>query len=366
MAIVRRVIAWLFVLGIIGGLTWLFIWRSENEKKVSVSNKVPTVRVKRPTLRDLPIRLTYPAELQAIQAYEMRPVEAKGYVKRITVDKGDKVKKGQLLVGVDCPEYHARRKQASEGVRSAKAIYVNSKLVLQRLEPMRAKNFVSQLELDAAQAAYDSAEARLKNQEARLAESDDLLNFCDIRAPFDGEVLMRFIDVGEQVRPGGRPLLSIIRRNMMRVQLNVVERDDPHLREGLPVELTIHGLAGQTFHGTVTRVVRQLDPSTRTFLVEIEIPNPSGVLQPGMFGRVSLVVDRHSRAVLIPAAALLATDNGTFVHVVREGRAHRTPIEIGYDTGEEIEVLKGLRGTESVVTVGRDLLQEGAPVNVAE
>lgn len=362
----RRVIARILLVGFLAGLTALFVWRAKEEEAAASGPKIPTVRAQRPTVRDLPIRLTYPAELQAIQAYDIRPIEAKGFITQITVDKGDRVKKGQLLVAVDCPEYHARRKQAMEGIRSARAIYVNSKLILERIEPMRRQNFVSQLEVDSAQAAYDSSEARLKNAEARLAEMDYLLGFCQIRAPFDGEVTGRFMDAGAQVRPGGRPILSIMRRDVMRIQLNAVERDEPHIRDGLPADLTLYGVPDQTFRGTVTRVVRQLDPRTRTFLVEIEIPNPANVLQPGMFGRLSLVVDRHSRAILLPAAALLATDTGTWAYVVREGRAHRVPVSVGHDTGEEIEILKGLQGNEMVVVAGRDLLSDGAEVRVGE
>jgi RND family efflux transporter MFP subunit len=363
---VGRIVFWLVVMGLLGGLTYLFVQRAQEEKKFTVRSRVARVKVQRPTIRDLPIRLTYPAELQAIQAVDVRPIEAKGFVTKMAVDKGDRVREGQLLLTVDCPEYHERRQQALQRIRSAKALYVNAKLTLERLAPMRAQNFVSQLEVDNAQASFDSSEAQLKNEEARLAEADHLLGFCTIRAPFRGEVVMRFVDPGAQVRPGGPPLLTLARRDAMRVQLNLIERDAQHIREGLPAELTVHGLGGETFHGKVTRYVRSMDPKTRTLLVEIEIPNPDGVLKQGMFGRVSLVVDRHPRAVLIPATALLATDTGNFAFVVQDGRARRVPITVGYDTGDEVEVLKGLRGQELVVVVGRDLISDGSPVQVAE
>jgi membrane fusion protein (multidrug efflux system) len=383
-----RVLSWLIIAVVVGSLLAVFLWRSQQEKKTVVATRLPSVKVQRPSVRDLPIRLTYPAELQAIQAADIRPIEAKGYVRKLTVDKGSKVKTGQLLALVDCPEYHARRKQASEAIRAAKSVYTNAKLTLSRIAPMREKNFVSQIDVDNAQAAYDSAEARLKNEEARLVEVEHLLGYCEIRAPFNGEVTMRYVDPGEQVRPGGPPLLSLVRRDAMRVQVNVVERDAVNMREGLPVELTVHGLTGESFHGKVTRLVRSLDPRTRTLLTEIEIPNPDGVLTPGMFGRVSVVVDRRKRAILVPATAVLATDTGTSVFVireervtripkkgafgldiestVREGRAVRAPVEIGFDTGEEVEILKGLRASDSVVVMGRDLIKDGALVRVAD
>jgi RND family efflux transporter MFP subunit len=360
-----RIAFWVVVIAALGGVAGLFWWRSQQIKKPEATVRLPRVKVQRPGTRDLPIRLTYPAELEAIQAADIRPIEAKGFVRKLTVDKGSKIRRGQLLALVDCPEYHALRKQASEGIRSSRAIYKNAKITLDRLAPMRARNFVSQLDIDNAQAAYEGAEARLKNDEARLAEVDHLLGYCEIRAPFDGEVTMRFIDPGEPVRPGGPPLLTVVRRSVMRVQLHVVERDAALLREGLPVELTVHGLSGESFHGKVTRVVRSLDPRTRTLFAEIEIPNPDGALKPGMFGRVSLVVDRHRRAVMVPATALLATDAGTWVYVVIDGLARRLPVKVGHDVGEEVEVTEGLRGSEWVVVMGRDLIREGAAVQVA-
>lgn len=345
-------------------LAWLFVERAQEESRAPLQSRIPVVRVTRPSVRDLPIRLSYPAELQAIQAYDIRPVEAKGTIRRLTVDKGDRIRKGQLLVEVDCPEYHARRQQAEEGVKAAQAIYANARITLSRIEPMRAKNFISQLELDNARAAYDSAEARLKNEGARLAEAKQLLGYCEIRAPFHGEVVMRWMDPGDLVRPGGRPILAIAAREVMRIQLSVVERDDAAIQEGLPAEMTVSGLPGRTFRGTVTRVVRRLDPRTRTFLAEIEIPNTTGILKPGMFGRVTLVVDRRARAVFVPAASLLATDKGSWVFVVEDGRVRQAPVQVGHDTGDEIEIVRGLRGEETIVMIGRDLVSEGAFVQV--
>src|SRR5437867_9830700 len=121
-----RVLFWILVLGLLGGLVLLLVLRSQETKPATAHQRVVRVRVQRPTLRDLPIRFTYPAELQAIQAVEIRPVEAKGFIRKLTVDKGDKVRTGQLLVSVDCPEYHERKKQALQQVRSATAVLTNA------------------------------------------------------------------------------------------------------------------------------------------------------------------------------------------------------------------------------------------------
>jgi len=361
-----KVILWLFALALVGATVTAFYLRATQQKKIVHNRPIPRVKVQRPTVRGLLVRLNYPASLEPIQGAEIRPIEAKGFVKKITVDKGDKVKAGQLLVSVDCPEYHARRSQARQGIAAATAVRNNAKTNLDRLAPMLAKAFVSQVEVDAAQATFDSADARVHNEEARLAEVDSLLKYCQIRAPFDGEIAMRFVDVGEQVRPGGRVLLTLIRRDVMRVQVTVVDKDAIHIREGLPAELTVQGLPGAHFHGKVTRFVRAVDRATRSLLVEIEIPNPNGVLRPSMFGRVLLTVNRFARAIIVPATAVLATDAGTFVYVVRDGRVVKLAVKLGHDTGDEVQVVEGLQGREQLIIVGRDLVTEGTVVEVAE
>ena len=363
---IGRIVFWLLVLALLGGGGLAFYLRATKEKVVTHSRPVPRVKVQRPTVRGLLVRLSYPATLEPIQEAEIRPVEAKGFVKKISVDKGDRVKKGQLLVSIDCPEYHARRAQARQGLAGAKAVRDNAKVNLDRLAPMVSRAFVSQLEVDSAQAVFDSADARMRNERARLAEVDNLLSYCQIRAPFDGEVAMRFVDVGEQVRPGGRVLLSLVHCEVMRVQLTVIDKDAMHIREGLPAELTVQGLPGETFFGKVTRFVRAVDRATRSLLVEVEIPNTTGALKPAMFGRVLLTVNRFPRAIIVPAIAVLATDSGTFVYAVRDGKVVKVAVKLGHDMGEEVQVIEGLHGREQLIVVGRDLVTEGAPVEVAE
>lgn len=363
---IGRIFFWLFMLALVGGAVTAFYWRASKEKKASVSRGLPRVKVQRPNVRGLLVRLSYPASLEAIQAAEIRPVEAKGFVRKLTVDKGDKVKKGQLLVQIDCPELHEKRRQALQAIRGAKALFENAKVTLKRLEAMRKKQFVSQLETDNAQAVHDTTQARLKNDEARLTEADNMLAYCTIRAPFSGEVAMRFADVGEQVRPGGRALLLIMRRDAMRVQVSVPEREAVYIREGLPAELTVQGLPGESFFGKVTRFNRTVDPSTRTMHVEIEIPNPSGVLKPNMFGRVQLTVSQFPRAMILPATAVLATEAGTYAYVVRGGKATRVTVKVGHDAGDEVQILEGLSPRDQVIVVGRDLITEGAPVEVGD
>lgn len=355
-------LGWGLTLGVVGTVVALFLWRAGQTAPILVGHKVPMVRVAKPTAKKVTVTLSYPADLQAMQAYEIRPLEAKGAITHLKVDKGERVRKGQLLVRVDCPEFHARRRKIVHWLEAARAQHRNAKVTYERVAPLVSKNFVSPREADAASAENDSSAARVKNNQARLAEVDDLLAYCAIRAPFDGEVTMRWADPGGLVRAGGAPILSLVNRSAMRLQVRVVERDVTRVLEGQPVSLEVNGLPGRVFRGEVTRVSPMLDASTRTFIVEVTVPNADGALQPGMFGRVALTVAEREQALMVPASALLATDAGRWVYVVRNGRSERVAVEAGHDSGEEIEILKGLGAGDSVVVMGRDLVADGSPV----
>jgi RND family efflux transporter MFP subunit len=335
--------------------------------------KVIRVRAKPPKVRDLPVKLSYAAEIQPIQSADMKSIEARGFVRAIYVDKGDKVRKGQLLVSVDCPDYRSRKRQAEEEIRNMGALFANARRVYERLQPMRAQNFISQMELDNARGNNDSLEARLRNAEASLAEINETLGYCEMRSPFDGEVAARHKDPGAQVRPGGRPVLTLMRIDVVRVWVNVVERDVSYVRKGLPVELSVYALPGKKFPGKVTRFVRGLDASSRTLLAEIEIENPRRLLKPGMFGRVDLFVAHHPGALLVPQSALLTQEcrpeemqSCTWVYLVQEGRARRVEVKAGYTDGDDVEIVKGIRATDQVVYMGRDLLGDGSAVRLLQ
>jgi len=329
------------------------------------------VRAKKPSVRELPVRLEYPAEIAPIQTADIKSIEARGFIRKILVDKGDRVKKGQVLVTVDCPDYRNRSRQASEEIRSVRAVFGNAKRVYERLKPMLAGQYISQTELDNAEAVFLGAQARLRTAEARRSEVNEVLGYCTMAAPFDGEVSARLRDPGAQVRPGGSPILTLMRIDTVRVWVNVVERDATHVKLGLPATLRVHGVPGKRFEGVVTRFVQGFDRRTRTLLTEVELKNPEGLLKPGMFGRLSIVVETKPNAVLVPQSAVLTQECATaersrcsWVYVVENGHTRRVEVSVGYESGDEIEIRKGVAANDLVVYAGRDLVADGTPVKL--
>lgn len=310
---------------------------------------------------DLPIQLHYPAELQAIQQAEVQPMEIRGYVTKMRVDKGDTVKAGQVLARLDCTPYADERAKLEEAAKQAEARQHFAATTMARLEPMAKQNFVGAQDLEQAEAEAATSTAALAHAQAAVKEAQHKLSYCDLIAPFSGEVTMRYVDPGALVGPGN-PVVSVADETAMRIFVNVVERDVSRVRVGEEASLTVDAYPHRVFRGRVERVVNAIDPKTRTMLVEVDIPNPDGALKPGMFGRVAITAEVHRGALVAMAKALQVTEDGTFVFTTDGKVAHRHQVKLGYDDGERVEILSGLAATDPLVIDGQDLLGEGAPV----
>jgi membrane fusion protein (multidrug efflux system) len=151
----------------------------------------------------------------------------------------------------------------------------------------------------------------------------------------------------------------------LRIQVFVPETEVPFITNALPVQVTVEELPGQLFPGSVTRYAYALDEATKTMLTEIEMPNPSGVLRPGMYAAVKLELERKHDALLVPAQALLVEKAGTSVFTVADGKAKKTPVQLGFNDGANVEIVAGLRPDQPVILLGKQTLNDGQPVNPA-
>jgi membrane fusion protein (multidrug efflux system) len=138
------------------------------------------------------------------------------------------------------------------------------------------------------------------------------------------------------------------------------------VRAGQPVKLTVEGLPGKTFEGTVSRFTYALDDATKTMLVETDLPNPTRELRPGMYAMIKVGVEKHTDALLIPVEALVMEKVNAFAFVAAGGKAKKTPIKIGFNDGAKVEVLEGLTADAAVILVGKTALTDGQSVNVTE
>jgi RND family efflux transporter MFP subunit len=364
-------------------VTALVVFRlSSGAKTDARKSRVITVGIAMPIKQDLDVRLSYTADLIPNQLVNIFS-RVDGYIAKIYVDKGDLVKANQLLIEIDHTDFVHAVNQAKANLVSARAKVVqqdaavrSAKLTLNRMQALIKAEFVSQQDLDTAQVTYDGAvalqdslRAQVKQMEVALAQAETNLAYSYIRAPFAGYVAERNLDPGSYVSGAtaststmSRGILSLHDVETVRTLIEVVEKDVPLVRIGQRAEIRAEAYPNRIFEGTVTRIVQALNRATRTMTVEVDLPNKDHLLKGGMFARVEVLVDRHVNAVQIPLDAVSRLEEFQYVYVVKEGKAHQVPVELGSRVDHRVEVTKGLTGDEQVIVSGKDLVSDGMSV----
>ena len=188
-----------------------------------------------------------------------------------------------------------------------------------------------------------------------------------VKAPFAGVVTLRNVDVGALVTTGSTMLYRIAQTGTLRTYVNVPQTNASSIRPGQPARISVTNLPGRTFIGTVARSANSLDPSSRTLLVEVQVPNPDGALMPGMYAQVDFSNSRANAPILIPAEALMVRADGTQVAVVgQDSIVHLRKIVIGRDYGDRLEVMQGVQVGDRIIANPGDDAREGVKVDVVE
>jgi RND family efflux transporter MFP subunit len=297
-----------------------------------------------------------------ILAYQEATLYAKvsGYLKTLTVDKGDGVKEGRLLAEIEVPELLADEVQYK--VESAVSRTNYERMAEAR---RRAPDLVIPQTVDDLRGQWEVAQAKLQRTQT-------LLQYARIVAPFSGVITARFVDPGAFIpaatagsTPQSAAMVTLMDYTRVRVQVFVPEAEVPFIKNGLPVQVTVEELPGRSFPATVTRFAHALNEATKTMLTEIEMANPNGDLRPGAYASVRLEVERKPDALLVPVQALLVEKAGTFLFTVADNKAKKTPIHVGFNDGVNVEVTDA-KPDQRVILVGKQTLTDGQPVNAME
>jgi len=329
----------------------------------------------------------------SVEAITEAPVLARadGYLQRRLADIGDRVRAGQALAEIEAPELdeqvqqaraslqlaHAAVDQAAANYQKGQSDEDLARVTAQRWAALLGKGVVSKQENDRYQSEYKSAAATthaleralamqrssVAASEANLSRLETLQGYREVKAPFDGVITQRNVDVGALVNAGSTLLFRIAQISTLRIYLNVPQSDASDVRAGQAARLTVPNLPGRQFAGAVARTAGALDPASRTLLVEVHVPNPEGALLPGMYARVALAGSRAHAALRIPSDALIVRAEGTEVAVVRGGRTvHLQKIEVGRDYGASLEVVSGLSEGDTIIANPGDVVREGLEV----
>jgi len=225
--------------------------------------------------------------------------------------------------------------------------------------------------IDKSRADLVAAESQKRVAAANLERSKTLLAYTEVKAPFRGTITQRNVDVGHYVHPttGGTsvPLLIISQTDKVRVFVDVPEIEAPLVDAGSTADkaaIRVQSLGEKAIDGTITRTSHALNPMNRSLRTEIDLLNPNGVLRPGMYAKVDIILDERRDVITLPTTAIVREGNATYCCCVESGKIERRPIELGLRSGGEVEVRSGINADQLVVLTRADTLKDGQSVEI--
>ncbi len=311
----------------------------------------PVVAATRVERADLARDTAYTAEMRPYLDADLHAKVA-GYLKTIAVDIGDRVKAGQAIATLELPEQEA-------DLAKAQADYDVMKLSYDRIAGVAAKEpgLLAQQEVDKARGDYEMALAALNRTKV-------FVQYAQITAPFDGVITKRYADPGALIQAGttssgqSTPVVHLSELARLRLDFPVPQSIAPDVTIGMPVDITIPA-TGQKTGGTVARDTDNVDPSTRMMTVEVDIDNRDLRLKPGMYAMATLAVKSVKHALALPVQAVGFGDNPDVWTIDAGGKIAASPVKLGMQTADKVEIIAGLHQDETVLFGSRDGLRPG-------
>lgn len=300
------------------------------------------VDIDRASVRNVPESRSYTANVEAENLNNISPAMA-NRIRRIHVDVGDHVSRGQVLVELDA----ATADQQRISLENTETEY-NRALELLRI------GAGTQRSVDQLKAQLDAARAQYRNT----------MDNTVLRSPISGVVTARNYDDGDMT--GQLPVLTVGQVTpSVKVTINVNENDLSRVSRGMPVDITFDAFPGESFSGKITRLQPAVDVATRTFQAEVSVANPGGRILPGMFARADINLGEHQRVVVPDRAVVKQTgSNGKYVYVYHNGTVSFNKVELGQRLDDAYELISGVNDGDTVVITGQTRLADGAAVRI--
>ena len=349
------------------------------------------------TRGDLASTLTVAGEFQPYQEVELH-AKVSGYIRRIYVDIGDRVKNGQVIATLEVPELNAQVagtqaevkhsqseiSRAESEVALAEANYTALHAAYTRLAEAakRRPGLVAEQELDDSRAKDQDAEAKINVAKASLDATKEQLgvskadnqrvqsleDYSVVTAPFTGVITMRYANVGSLIQAGttsntqSMPVVKVAQSDLLRLRMPVPEEDVPFIKIGGDVQIKLQD-TGKIIPGKIIRFTRELTESTRTMLAEVDVPNPDLTLSAGMTAETTIVLQEQKSVLTVPAGAVLKGDGQPYVLIVDAGnKVQKVPVTLGIQGSDRVEITQGLAEHQSVIVSGQANYQPGQTV----
>jgi RND family efflux transporter MFP subunit len=360
---------------------------------VQASSSIPVAATVSVTRAPIANSMTIAGEFYPWQEVELHGKVA-GYIKRINVDIGDRVRAGQTLAVLEVPELNAQVDGAAASVRHSREEIQRAKdevaraeaahaalhaaaqrlgqveearpglIAQQELDDANAKDRTSEAQIDAAKSALSAAQEQLQVSQASHQQVTAMQDYSQITAPFDGVVTWRYADTGALIQAGtsnetSMPVVKVAEVSVLRLRIPVPESLAASVKIGDTAEVDIQA-TGEKFTGKVARFTDALDTATRTMQVEIDVPNKDYKLAAGMFADVTLNVQNRPNALTLPVTAIHRTDSGASVLLV-DGSNHvqKREVKLGIQGENRDEIVAGLNEGDRVIVGNLDDYQQG-------
>jgi multidrug efflux system membrane fusion protein len=360
-----RMVRWFIIVGLllaalVGGFVWFNYFRGQMIAQFFANNKPPPTSVSISEARSevIPNLLTAVGDLAAVHQVNVTS-DVSGRITDIMFTAGSSVKAGSPLVQLfDGPD--------QGDLASFKAQATVAQLSLDRAKQLASRQFGPQATVDSAQAAFDQANAGIAKTEAIISQKL-------VRAPFDGELGVRHVEVG-QFLTAGTQIVTLTDLSQLYANFTVTEKDSAALKVGQTVRVAVDAYPGRTFEGKINAIEPQIATETRNIRVQATLDNPEHILKPGMFATTTVVLPDKPPVVTVPETAVDYTLYGDSVFLITEkqeadGKTSLTAVRTFVRTGNRVdgraEILSGLKPGDRVVAVGQLKLQSGAAVAIS-
>ena len=361
------------------------------------AREAETVGVTKVSPKSLQRQITLSSELVPFQEIDVYAKES-GYVQKLYVDYGSRVKEGQLMAILEIPELEAQLQEDQAAVKNASDEVSRAQHMLKRYQAMhkvldleytrlygvsqtrpglvaqqevddaQGKDLAAASEVDAAEAALAAAQSTLVVSKSKLVHDQALFDYSRITAPFPGVVTQRYANLGTLMQAGtgsstqAMPLVRLSQDDLFRLVIPVPESSVRYIRVGDRVDVLVPSL-NRRFPGKVTRFSVDVREDTRTMHTEVDVPNPDRLLMPGMYAEATLTLEAKDNVLAVPLEAVNHVDDQTTVYVVSPtGRVEVRVVTLGLQTSTDAEVVSGLVEGESVVVSDRSGLSPGEEV----
>ncbi len=343
---IGAIVLWSMLVLMVVGIVVLGGMKTPEEVVETVSEKAVTVRALVVEPRVIDDRVVLPGRVEADKSAQLA-AEKNGRIVEVIVDRGDRVKAGQVLLRIDGRHWDVYGRQAAIELADAERD-------LARWEKLKGEGAVSSSEFDAMKRRRDLAEVAADEAAVHVSQ-------CDIVSPIDGVVDARFVEPGEYLVEGQR-VFTIVNRELLNVVVRVPEKDIGAVKQGMRLTMHSDALPGFDLVGRVNFIAQAGDATANTFAVELAVENPPSALRPGMVVDVDLLREVRQDAIVVPLAAVIPKRGDHVVFIVKDGLAVLRVVRIDAIVGADVVLASGLEPGVRLVVEGHRTLQDGVPV----